>query len=177
MRCDVRKIATAFYDMRTAMLTIFIDKEHLRDLPDLSKPLTLSIEPKRKPRSLSANAFMWELCEKLALWMGTGITKDDVYREAVRSVGPFSTVRVRTEAKDALIYGWQFQGLGWVVQVVYSDISWTDVQLYYGSSTYNTAEMARLIDYLLDECSQAHIPLYVPREYREMHRQQKRSGP
>lgn len=41
---------------------------------------------------------------------------------------------------------------------------WTEVYLYIGSSKYNTKEMARLIDYVVEECKPLGIDTMTPDE-------------
>ena len=110
MKADVKDIKTAFSDLRTAVLMIQVDKHCLSAMPDTTKPLTLEIKVKRKKRSLSANALMWELCEKIS--EKTGIYKNDVYREAILNAGHFSTVRVMMKAAARLINDWERNGVG-----------------------------------------------------------------
>lgn len=105
------------------------------------------INPHKQKRSLSANALAWVYCDKLAEKLHS--TKEDVYKIAVSNVGVFTEVRVAdAEAAKRFKQIWQHNGVGWLTRT----INETTIQAYYGSSTYNTQEMARLIDFLQDEC-------------------------
>ena len=155
MKADIKKIEIAFSDLRTAILMIQVDKKLLKALPDKNKPMTIEIKKKAKKRSLNANAFMWELCEQIAL--KTGLFKDDVYRTAVQAVGVFSTVRVIKSAASDLEKNWESKGIGWVAVPINESNGWVDMQLYAGTSTYTTEQMARVIDWLTDEATNLGI--------------------
>ena len=61
---------------------------------------------------------------------------------------------------ERFISKWQSNGIGWRVDVEDSRIDGTKkCYLYAGSSTYNTKEMSRLIECLVDECHQLGIRL------------------
>ena len=96
-------------------------------------------------------------CGKLAA--KTRIPKEKIYRDLIKEIGDnHETVCVRNEAVDKLISGWQHNGLGWVADTLPSKLKGcTNVLLYYGSSTYSTEQMSRLIDLLLQECEQQEI--------------------
>lgn len=110
-----------------------------------------------KRRSLSANGYAWVLMDKIAAALKT--TKENVYRQAINDVGVFTEIKV-TDADAARRFKqiWQANGLGWLTKTVND----TTVYAYYGSSTYDTAEMARLIDYIVDEAKRLHIETLPP---------------
>ena len=111
----------------------------------------------RKKRSLNANGYMWELCEQIAQKLN--ITKEDVYRQAIKDVGVFQTVEINGKAENTLKYSWSLHGIGWITETV--DDSKRDgfkiVNLYYGSSTYNTKQMSRLIDHIVQDAKAVGI--------------------
>lgn len=121
---------------------------------------TLSKE--KKKRSLDANAYAWVLMDKLAAV--TGVSKTEVYRHAIREVGGNSDViRVKAEAVDAVKAGWERNGLGWQAEVLTADDpAMRNVVLYYGSSTYDSAQMSRLIDGLIQDAQALGIETLPP---------------
>ena len=158
MKTKIKNLQISYKSLNTAILSIEIDKYPLRYLPDGNKPLTVEIKPYKKPRSINANALMWELCEKLAEAI-PGISKEDVYRRAVHSVGTcYSTTVPAAQAED-LSNSWTCRGIGWLAERIGQDDDTTSILLYPGSSTYTTEQMARLIDYLIDECKEEGIQL------------------
>lgn len=110
------------------------------------------LKPYKAKRSLSANNYAWLLLDKLAEKLHS--TKEEIYRIAVANVGVFTEIKVSdAEAAKRFKRIWQHNGVGWLTRT----INETTIQAYYGSSTYNTQEMARLIDFLQEECVQQNI--------------------
>ena len=118
----------------------------------------------RKKRSLDANAYAWVLMDKLA--EKTGIAKETIYRALVRDIGGNSTtICAQNKTVDKLRENWQANGLGWITDTLESKIDGcTNVVLYYGSSTYDTAQMSRLINLLVQECEAQGIDTKTPAE-------------
>ena len=110
------------------------------------------LKPYRQKRSLSANAYAWVLCDKLADKLRT--TKEEVYRQAVAQVGVFEEIKVTSpEAGQRFKRVWHHNGLGWLTKTIDD----TTILTYYGSSTYDSKQMARLIDYIQEECKEQGI--------------------
>lgn len=117
-----------------------------------------------RPRSLDANAYFWALCDKLA--EKTRISKEQIYRNLIREIGGNSeTVCVQNKAVDKLRQGWEHHGVGWLTDTLESKIEGcTNVTLYYGSSSYDAAQMSRLIDLTVQECREQGIETMTPEE-------------
>lgn len=129
---------------------------------------TVEIKRKSRKRSLNANSYCWLLCQKIALELSkNGYTsKEDVYRKAILDSQQGEPVGIPTNLVDSIVRKWRHNGLGWLAIVDdYERLEGVKrVYLYSGSSTYNVAEMSRLIECLVDECRQLGIPL-DPSEY------------
>lgn len=128
----------------------------------LEKELDVKLVKHRNKRSLDANAYAWVLIDKLAAAMG--ITKEEVYREAIRKIGGVSeTVCVQDKAVDKLRDVWSKNGIGWQSDTMPSKIpGCTNVILYYGSSAYDTKQMSGLIDQLISDCQALGIETLPP---------------
>lgn len=128
------------------------------------KTYSVEIKEYRKPRSLDANAYAWVLIGKISAKMN--IPKEEVYRKAIREIGGNSdTVCVMEKAADALCEGWKHNGIGWITERFPSKIDGcVNVTLYYGSSTYDSATMSRLIDYIVDDAKELGIETMTPQE-------------
>jgi hypothetical protein len=62
-------------------------------------------------------------------------------------------VCIQDKAVQSLCDGWKRNGIGWQTDTFPSKIEGcTNVILYYGSSTYDSYAMKRLIDYIVEEC-------------------------
>ena len=122
------------------------------------KPVTMEIKRQRKPRSLDSNAYLWVLLGKLAAALRS--TPDDVYLLMLGRYGVYTHVLVAPEAADRMERGWKLcRNLGPVTVKGRRSIQ---LQCYYGSSTYDTAEMSRLIDGVVDECRELGIETMPP---------------
>ena len=129
---------------------------------------TVEIKRKSKKRSLNANAYCWTLCQRIAeeLSKNSYIGKEEVYRKAILDSQQGEPVGVPNNLIDSIVSKWQSNGIGWICVIDDNErLSGVKrVYLYAGSSTYNTAEMSRLIECLVDECNQLGIQL-EPIEY------------
>lgn len=126
--------------------------------------VAVEIKKYRKRRSLDANAYAWVLIDRLAEKLR--MPKLDVYRELIRNIGGVSqTVCVQDKAVQDLISGWSHNGLGWFAETMPSKLSGcTNVILYYGSSSYDSAQMSALLDLLIDDCKAQGIETTTPEE-------------
>lgn len=126
----------------------------------LSGEVTISKKPKR--RSLTANAYCWVVCDAIAKAIHS--TKEEVYRLAVARVGRYEMLEISLPAIQHFKAIWESRGIGWIVDVISQDGFNATVFAYYGSSTYTTSEMARLIDYLVGEAEDLKLDVMTPAE-------------
>lgn len=114
--------------------------------------LTLKFGKFKNKRSLDANAYCWTLIGKIA--EKTNVPKEDVYREAIRGIGGnYDVVCIKDDAAESLRKAWERNGVGWQTEVMLSKLDGcTNVLLYYGSSTYDTEQMSRLIENIIQDC-------------------------
>ena len=119
--------------------------------------LSIKVKKFKQKRSLDANAYAWVLISKIA--EKTNIRTDEVYRSAVKGIGGNSeVVCIKTEAVETLCRGWSRNGIGWQTETFPSKIEGcTNVILYYGSSCYDTSQMNRLLNILLQDCESLGI--------------------
>lgn len=137
------------------------------ELKDLEK-LSIEIKPYRERRSLDANAYCWKLISEIADKMS--VPKEAVYRSAIREIGGNSEiVCVQDEAVGKLRQGWMRNGIGWLTDTFPSKIKGcTNVVLYYGSSTYDSKQMSRLIDNIIQDCKELGIQTDTPAQIARM---------
>lgn len=145
-----------------------------KTLKDGQAKMTLSSSVKK--RSLDANAYCWVLIDKIAA--KTRIPKTEVYRNMIREVGGNSTlVCVQDKAVDQLVRGWSNNGIGWVTDTTPSKLAGcTNVILYYGSSTFDTEQMSRLIDLVVQDARELGIETLTPDDLERMKVQWKTSA-
>lgn len=132
------------------------------------KKYDIEIKEHRNRRSLDANAYCWVLCDKLA--QHTRLPKTEIYRRAIKEIGGVSdTVCVKEVAADKLCKTWEANGIGWMTERAESKFrGCANITLYYGSSTYDTAQMSRLIDNIIQECKDAEIETMTPMELAQL---------
>lgn len=141
--------------------------EGIDAIKDLEK-LSIEIKPFRPKRSLDANAYCWQLIGELADRLN--VPKVEVYRKAIKEIGGnFEIVCVKNEAVKRLRDGWGKNGLGWISEEFPSKIdACTNVILYFGSSAYDTQQMSRLIDNIVQDCKALGIQTETPEKIAEL---------
>lgn len=145
-------------------------KADVSELFDELKDVDVDIEIKkyREKRSKDANAYCWVLCEKIANAVKS--TKEDVYREEIKQVGVYTPLPIKNEAVEKFDAVWRGKGLGWFTEVV-DDSKLEGYKLvfaYHGSSTYDTQEMSRLIDNIVQDAKAVGIVTETPDEIEKM---------
>lgn len=133
---------------RDLILTLPGPSPEARKLVYKFKPGEYELTKTVKKRSLDANAYCWVLCDKIA--RAVGITKEEVYRDAILRVGGYIQHSFRADKFDKYCRTWEAQGIGNQVQLVGRVGDDVIVNAYYGSHLYDTAEMSRLINDLVD---------------------------
>lgn len=133
----------------------------------LDKTKKYELKEYREKRSKDANAYMWTLISNLQEKLN--IPKEEIYRDAIRNIGVYEVIPVKNEATERFIKAWRHNGIGWICETTKSKLEgFTNVIAYYGSSTYNTKEMARLIDLIVQECKQIGIETKPKEEIKSM---------
>jgi hypothetical protein len=97
---------------RKQRVTVELDGDFRADFDRLhDAPVRVEIKKYKPRRSLDANAYAWVLIDKLAAALR--ITKEEVYRQAIREIGGVSfTGCFLDEAVDTLCDCWQRKGIG-----------------------------------------------------------------
>lgn len=134
----------------------------------MDKDLRVSLKQWKEKRSLDANSYFWVLLDKLALLLNK--SKTELYRSYIKNIGGVSdTVCVTNKAVDDLCKAWESKGIGWQTDRIESKIEGcTNVVLYYGSSVYDSAQMSRLLDLVIQDCEEQGIPTITARELEEI---------
>lgn len=139
----------------------------LQESTDKNKPLAAVLGVVTQKRSQSANAYFWTLCEQLSKAINSPIL--DIYRDCIRDIGGVSAlVTIREDAADTYCRAWRSKGAGWMVDKIDTkvtpDDTYVTLQCWYGSSCYDSSQMAHLIDSIVQECEQQGIPTMTPDE-------------
>lgn len=138
-------------------------EELSRYLWQLDKDKTYEIKEYKEKRSLNANAYAWTLIGKIAEVVGN--TKEEVYREYIINKGIYRVITIDTKAAPTFIKIWTEKGLGWLCEKSETKIpGLVDITAYYGTSSYNTKQMANFIDYIVQEAKNLNIETLTPEQ-------------
>jgi len=158
-------------DDRGFWLCLHTDQDRLAkkvcDLIENGKTYTAKISKKRKKRSLDSNAYFWTLCDKLA--EKTGISKSEIYRQEIQDIGGnCEMVTIKKEESEKFCHLWESRGLGWIAKPLSESYGLINIIAYQGSSTYDTAQMSRLIDTIVQDCKAQGIETLPPDKLEDM---------
>ena len=148
--------------MRTIAETKFIGNQALVSAP---VPFNLddgeylvSIEPKKKKRSLDQNRYFWKLVGEIAKTENGDLKDvDDLYTHLLQMAGAkYESLIIKHEALE------RFKGLVRHVKIMKQQVInhelYDTVWAFYGSSQFDTSEMSQLIDTTLKYAEEAGVP-------------------
>lgn len=161
----VRDITTNQYNITfsTTEKSVVNEFDKLKDIK-----LSIKAVKYRKKRSLDANAYMWVLLSKLAEVYQT--SKDEVYEEMLQKYptyyqdedGNYILVTLKADIDASKLEGhWQYYRSS-------SDGKHKSYLMIKGTSLYNTSEMARFIDMVVQEAKEEGIETLPPAELERM---------
>lgn len=159
------KLVSLDLSERKQRLLLELDGDFRQQFDELKDDeVTIEIKKCRKKRSLGANGLLWVYIDKIA--EKTHIDKNTVYREHIRGMGGVSEmVCVKSEAVPKLCEYWSQLGLGWITDTIPNrQEGYTNVILYHGSSTFDTATMSRLLENVMQDAEELGIEVISPSE-------------
>lgn len=117
------------------------------------------IKPYHSSRTLDQNACIWAKIGEMAKVLYA--SKEDIYEEMLRRYGPITPMRIKAEALG------EIEKIFRIVDVVpereHGDGT-VFIKAYRGLSQMDTAEAARLLEGILDECKEIGISSEVKNE-------------
>ena len=134
-----------------------------------NKEAILKVDEYHPKRSLDANAYLWVLCGKIAELVGS--TKEEVYQKCVNEAGQYEIVPIKREDIKKYKRMWESQGIGYMTEVLGEckrTKGYMNVIRYYGSSTYDSKQMATLIDNVVQEGEGLGIETIPPDELKSL---------
>ena len=124
----------------------------------INKELDITAVKHREKRSLDANAYLWVLCQKIAEKINSN--KDSVYIQLLGDAGVYTHTIVKSEVVERMKQQWRLvKELG---EVKVNGKKGIQLQLYFGSSGYNTKEMSVLIDEAVRQAKELDIETLPP---------------
>lgn len=164
MRAEFER-AKVIVDGEDAFLCLSIPYRDAKKFVGEMKPKKYVAEIKqyRQQRSLDANAYYWKLCGELARKLN--VTDEEVYRKHIREMSNYEVLCVQEGALEEFARKWTSGHLGRYVETKQSKLpGCITVKAYYGSSDFDRAEMARLIDNCIQDCKELGIEYLTPAE-------------
>lgn len=158
------------YDFKgQGKITFLCPNEKLNAINDLKdeKDYILTIKEYKKKRSLDSNAYAWLLMGELAKVLKTD--NWSVYLNMLERYGVYTFIVVKPAVVERVKSEWRLvKELG---EVTINGVKGIQLQCFFGSHTYNTGEMARLIDGIVSECKEVGIDTRTPEEIAVMNEQ------
>ena len=120
--------------------------------------LRIKVVRYRKNRSLDANALLWACINDIA--NAVELDTWTVYLDLLRSYGKSTFIIVRPNMVDSVREQWR--EIREVGPIEVKGKKAVQLQCFFGSSTYNTEEMSRLINGALQQMQDLDLPLPIP---------------
>lgn len=162
--CDVKKVDVepGVFDVT---FHITVPKRQVRDLKIPTGELHMTLGRRKKKRSLSANAYLWVLCQKLGEKLK--IPKEEVYRNEVKAAGQWTIIsEVAGTRLEEIAELWRAKGIGYQTEMLdgVTPDGRRQMIFYLGSSAYNTEQMAHLLDVVIADAEEQGIETITPQE-------------
>lgn len=159
--------ASRTFDGHGIILTFEVDGSAAGQVEGIRQQDKLRIKAVKykERRSLDANAYAWVLMTKIADVVGS--SKEEIYEDMLQKYGNvyededgYITITVKKSVDMSKIDGhWKY---------IKDNGTWASYLMIKGSSEYDTAEMSRFIDRIVDEAKELGIETATPDEIERM---------
>lgn len=145
------------------------DESVLREVEKLkNSKLCIKVQKYRKKRSLDANAYLWVLCSKIAIVERS--SKDEIYEEMLQKYGElyqddegnYIVITLRADIDTSKIDG------HWKYYKTSADGKFKSYLMIKGTSQYDSLEMSRFVDMVVQEAKDDGIEVLPPDELERM---------
>ncbi len=149
------------YETRKAKISLLLDTKELEIVEQLKNENKLNIELKkyRQKRSLDANKYFWKLLQEICEL--AEIDTIEEYKRRVKELGIFRRFRIESDNVKTFEKMWNAQGIAWFCEIfdteIIGDKEFKIINAYYGSSSFNSKQMSRLIDGVVQDCKEYGI--------------------
>lgn len=141
------------------------DKNAVAELEKLkNEELTVEVKKYAQERSLNANAYSWKLQDEIAKAVNRSI--DDVHMEMVLQYGVINTYSMLKESFESAKRMFDYYKILGESEV--NGKTFVHVRAGIGTHLYNSTEMARFIDGVVQEAQQLDIDTKTPEEIAEI---------
>lgn len=133
--------------------------DQVQNIKDIEK-LKITAVKFRNKRSTDANAYCWVLLQKMAEVLGTD--KWTLYLKMLKQYGQFTHIVAEEKAVESVKQQWrECEEIG---QITVGGMTGIQLRCYFGTSTYDSKEMAFFIDGIVKECHELGIETMTPDE-------------
>jgi len=139
-------------------VTFQVDSSVIKQLETLTdRDYIVEIKAYSKKRTHSQNSYLWVLLDQIG--KSIGLSKETVYKQYIRDYGVFEIVPIKSELASEFIRKWESGGLGnYCVDMGEAKLNgYSRIMCYFGSSTYNSEEMKRLLEAVINDCEEMGI--------------------
>ena len=141
--------------------------EKLQKAVQQGKELVISIKNKRKKRSNDSNSYAWVLIGEIA--EVTKADKNQVYLTMLDRYGVFSHIIVKPNVIPKIVE--EFRLVKDLGEITFNGKTGNQLQIYFGSSTYNQTEMNKFVNGIVMEARELGIPTLEDKEIEVMNSQ------
>lgn len=124
------------------------------------KRVTLDIKSFFEKRSLNANRYFWQLCGNIAQELKTD--KETIYKSILQESGQWVDIECTYTTLAPISAKFSYS------EIVHEDFLGSDSKIvlrgYFGSSSYNSKEMAQIIDCAIQKCKELDISTWPQEE-------------
>lgn len=137
------------------------------------KNVRVEISVPKKKRSHSANSYCWVLCQKIAEAIsvkGSLFTREEIYRKNIKELFAPSYIPVKNEDVKDWLDLWCSRGIGWLAEDIGESKlnGYTRLALWKGSSQFDTQQMSRLLDGLVQEAKDLGLSVETEEQLKRM---------
>ena len=157
---EIKDLSKDYKTDNPILQLVLNERDCLLSLEQL-KDINLSIQVKkwRKKRSINANNYFWKLLSEYSEEKNVDTIEE--YKERVKRLGIFRRFRIEDKDKKTFEIMWQDKGIAWFCEIAdteyIGDIEFKIINAYYGSSSFNSKQMSRLINDLVEDCKEVGI--------------------
>lgn len=144
------------YQSNKAKISILLETKQLDILEQVKNDgkLKVSLKKYRKKRSLNANSYFWQLLQELCELVELDTVEE--YKRRVKELGIFRQFKIEAENIKTFKKMWTSQGIAWFCEIAdttyIGNTEFKIINAYYGSSSFNSKQMARLINGVVQDC-------------------------
>ena len=160
------------YKTRKSKISLLLDTKEIEVVEELKNQNKLNIELKkyREKRSINANNYFWKLLQELCDL--ADIETIEEYKRRVKQLGIFKRLKIMAQDVKTVEKIWTDRGIAWFCEIAdteyIGDTEFKIINAYYGSSSFNTKQMSRLISDLVQDCKVYGIETKTPAEIKSL---------